>query len=330
MRISLGVSFSKESIMKTQWPELVFSEWKDTLETLHRFLQVAGKLRMCKSPWANHSWNSALYVTSRGLTTSAIPLGERSLTVDFDFLDHQVKFEDSQGLSFVIPLVEQSVASFYDQFQDALKIFEVKPTFSPIPNEVMDATPLYSDEIHHSYNAVKVHDFFHVLVRVSNVLSDYRSEFVGKSSPVHFFWGAMDLAVTRFSGKTAPEHPGGMPHVSDDIIKEAYSHEVMSCGFWPGNEMYPKAAFYAYAYPVPEKLKEKKLSVADAYFNEELGEFILDYDSVKKSADPAGAVKEFFESSYSAIADLLEWDRNALEVSSYLSHMKEKGLSLNS
>lgn len=177
----------KEKIMKHHWPELKYEDWKDTLETLHRYLQIAGKLRMCKSPWANHSWNSALYVTSRGLTTSAIPLGERSLTVDFDFLDHQVRLEDSTGRSFLIPLVEQSVASFYGQFLEALKIFEVEPSFSPVPNEVMEATPLPLDEKHHRYDPVKTHDFFQVLVRVSNILTDYRSEFVGKSSPVHFF-----------------------------------------------------------------------------------------------------------------------------------------------
>lgn len=316
--------------MKHNWPELSYKDWKKTFETLHRYLQIAGKLRMCKSPWANHSWNSALYVTSRGLTTSAIPLGERSLTVDFDFLDHQVRFEDSMGRGFVIPLVEQSVASFYDQFQEALKIFDVTPTFSPIPNEVMEATPLFSDEIHHSYDPVKVHDFFQILVRVSNVLADYRSEFVGKSSPVHFFWGAMDLAVTRFSGRSAPEHPGGMPHLSDDIVKDAYSHEVMSCGFWPGNEMYQKPAFYAYAYPVPDELKEKKLSVSGAYFNQDLGEFILDYDIVLKAENPAEVLREFFNSAYLAIAELLGWDRKSLESSPYLSQMQERSQSLNS
>lgn len=316
--------------MKHHWPELKYEDWKDTLETLHRYLQIAGKLRMCKSPWANHSWNSALYVTSRGLTTSAIPLGERSLTVDFDFLDHQVRLEDSTGRSFLIPLVEQSVASFYGQFLEALKIFEVEPSFSPVPNEVMEATPLPLDEKHHRYDPVKTHDFFQVLVRVSNILTDYRSEFVGKSSPVHFFWGAMDLAVTRFSGRLAPEHPGGMPHLSDEIVKEAYSHEVMSCGFWPGNEMYPKAAFYAYAYPVPEKLKGEELSVHGAYFHQDLGEFILDYDEVLRSETPAAMVKAFFETAYNTIAENLEWDRSSLETTPYLSQMQERTQSLNS
>ncbi len=316
--------------MKHHWPKLSYTEWKDTLETLHRYLQIAGKLRMCKSPWANHSWNSALYVTSRGLTTSAIPLGERSLTLDFDFLDHQLRFEDSTGRSFLIPLIEQSVADFYEEFQEALKIFDVKPSFSPVPNEVMDGTPFFADKTHHRYDPVKVHDFFQILVRVSNVLSDYRSEFVGKSSPVHFFWGAMDLAVTRFSGKEAPEHPGGMPHVSDTIMKEAYSHEVMSCGFWPGNEMYPKPAFYAYAYPVPEKLKDQKISTLGAYYNQDMGEFILDYEAALNSDDPASLIRDFFESSYKIIADALEWDRKNLEFSPYLSEMRERQVSLNS
>lgn len=316
--------------MKSPWPHLNYEDWKDTLETLHRYLQVAGKLRMCQSPWANHSWNSALYVTSRGLTTSAIPLGDRSLTLDFDFLDHQLRFEDSRGQSFLIPLIEQSVADFYEEFQEALKIYDVEPSFSPIPNEVSDGTPFFADRIHKRYDPVKVHDFFQVLVRVSNVLTDFRSDFVGKSSPVHFFWGAMDLAVTRFSGRRAPEHPGGMPHVSDTIMKEAYSHEVMSCGFWPGNEMYPKAAFYAYSYPVPDDLKDKTLSVPEAKFLDELGEFVLDYDAVLKNEDPAKKVREFFDSAYEVISDCLHWDRNALEESPYLMEMKDRVQSLHS
>lgn len=316
--------------MQSHWPELNYSDWKDTLETLHRFLQIAGKLRMCKSPWANHSWNSALYVTSRGLTTSAIPLGERSLTVDFDFMDHQVRFEESTGRSFLIPLIEQTVADFYQEFQEALTYFDVSPSFSPVPNEVMEATPLDKDVAHHTYRPVKVHNFFQVLVRVSNILADYRSEFVGKSSPVHFFWGAMDLAVTRFSGRPAPEHPGGIPHIADEIMKEAYSHEVMSCGFWPGNEAYPKPAFYAYAYPVPEGLSEKEISVEGAYYHQELGEFVLDYEVVLKSARPAETVKAFFETAYTQIAEALDWERSALEKSAFLSRLQEKRQSLNS
>lgn len=309
--------------MDNHWPELDYAQWRPTYETLHRWLQIAGKLRICKSPWANHSWNSALYITSRGLTTSPIPLGDRSLTVDFDLFDHQVIFQDSDGTNFVMLLQNETVASFYERFMEALEIFNVSPTFTRTPNEVMDAIPFDKDTTHCTYNPVDAHNCFQVMVRVSNVLQEFRSEFVGKSSPVHFFWGSFDLAITRFSGRRAPDHPGGVPHLSDEVVREAYSHEVMSCGFWPGNDQYPKAAFYAYAYPEPENFSRTRINPGEAYYHKGLREFILDYDKVRTSNDPAGVVKSFIDSAYRAVADLGHWDREMLEVSPHLARIKE-------
>lgn len=309
--------------MSHAWPKLNYQKWKPTYETLHRWFQVVGKLRLCKSPWVNHSWNSALYVTSRGLTTSAIPLGDRSLTVDFDFIGHKVIFQDSHGLSSEMFLQNETVASFYQRFCHTLSMYKVEPTFEKTPNEVMDATPFHQDTTHCTYNPEDAHNLFQVLVRVSNVLLDYRSEFVGKSSPVHFFWGSFDLAVTRFSGLRAPDHPGGVPNLSEEVVREAYSHEVMSCGFWPGNEMYPKAAFYAYAYPEPDDFMNARINPQEAYYHQDLKEFILDYDDVRKARDPVKKLRKFLDSAYTAVAEKAHWDRDILEVSPHLSRIKE-------
>lgn len=306
------------------WPTLEYSEWKDTYQTLHRWTQIVGKLRLCKSPWCNHSWNTTLYVTSRGLSTSAIPLGQRSLTVDFDFHDHQLIFQDSLGKNFVLLLQNETVASFYERFLEALKIMDVEPSFDPVPNEVEDGIPFAEDTVHRTYNPLHAHEFFQVLVRVNNIFQEFRTDFVGKSSPVHFFWGSFDLAVTRFSGRRAPEHPGGVPHLSNDVVREAYSHEVMSCGFWPGNEMYPHAAFYSYAYPEPDRFSKAKIMPPEAIYNQDLHEFVLPYETVRTSLEPAATLMSFLESSYRAAANLGHWDRDMLEVSPYLYRLKER------
>lgn len=305
------------------WPELNYSEWKPTYETLHRWVQIIGKLRLSQSPWANHSWNSTLYLTSRGFTTSPLPLDERNLTVDLDFIEHRLVIQDSTGRFFEMPLMDESVATFYRRFMDALSLFDVTPVFGVTPNELPDAIPFDQDYIHGTYDRLQAFDCFRALIRVSNVLQEFKSEFVGKCSPVHFFWGSFDLAVTRFSGKRAPEHPGGMPHISDDVVKEAYSHEVMSCGFWPGNEMYPHAAFYAYAYPEPKGFSSARIMPPEAYYHPDLKEFILDYETVRISIDPAKTIKSFFDTAYRATADLGKWDRDILEVSPYLSKMRD-------
>jgi hypothetical protein len=309
--------------MNNTWPKLEYSEWKSTCETLHLFLQIVGKFRFCKSPTTNHSWSCAFYVTSRGLTTSAIPFGEFNLTVDFDFIEHKVVVQDSLGRTSQIPLLNETVSSFYTQFTDTLAIFEITPTFKPMPNEMKDAIPFAQDLTHRTYSRIEAFRFFQALVRVNNVFQEFRSNFVGKSSPVHLFWGSFDLAVTRFSGKNAPEHPGGVPHLSDDVVREAYSHEVMSCGFWPGNEQYPHAAFYAYAYPEPAKFSKAKITPPEAFYHEQMHEFILPYETVRSAIDPAGTLLSFLDSTYRAAANLGSWDRESLEITPHLLKLKE-------
>jgi Family of unknown function (DUF5996) len=309
------------------WPRLSYTEWKPTYETLHRWLQIVGKLRLSKSPWANHSWNTTLYLTSRGLSTSAIPLVERNLTVDLDFINHKLIIQDSQGKYGEMPLKEETVSSFYRRFIEMTEAFGVKATFEALPNELPDATPFASDMTHGSYHPQHAYNCFQVFVRVSNVFQEWRADFVGKCSPVHFFWGSFDLAVTRFSGRRAPEHPGGIPHLSDEVVKEAYSHEVMSCGFWPGNELYPHAAFYAYTYPEPEGFSLTKITPPKAFYHPGLREYILDYESVRKSIDPAGVIRNFMDSSYLAAANLGRWDRDILEVSPHLMNLKKSAVS---
>jgi hypothetical protein len=313
--------------MEHLWPVLEYADWKPTYETLHRWVQIIGKLRLSKSPSANHSWNSALYVTSRGLTTSAIPLGERNLTVEFDFLNHCLLFQDSLGKEAIIELKNESVASFYKRVKSTLSDMDISITFDEKPNEVMDATPFIEDTVHRSYERLHANRFWQALVRANNIFEVFRTSFVGKSSPVHFFWGSFDLAITRFSGRRAPEHPGGIPHLSDEVVREAYSHEVMSCGFWPGNEQYPHAAFYAYAYPEPENFSNSKIIPTQAFYNQDLKQFILPYSDVRKSADPSATVMSFLESTYQSAANCGLWDRDTLEVSPQLTRLKEQGQS---
>jgi len=313
--------------MEHSWPVLDYVEWKPTLETLLRWVQIVGKLRLCKTPPTNHSWNTTLYVTSRGLTTSAIPLNERNMTASFDFFNHNLILQDSNGAEEVIELRNESVSDFYQRFMKALEGLNVSVNFDPVPNEVIDAIPFEEDTLHRTYDRIHAHRFWQALVRVDNVLQKFRSNFVGKSSPVHFFWGSFDLAVTRFSGRRAPEHPGGVPHLSDTVVREAYSHEVMSCGFWPGNDIYPHAAFYAYAYPEPGKFSQARIMPPEAFYHTELHEFILPYEDVRKAVDPEATMMSFFESAYRATANLGQWDRDLLEVSPHLLRIKELNLS---
>jgi hypothetical protein len=308
--------------MTTGWPALDYQKSKATLETLHMWLQIVGKFKLCKTPWTNHSWHSSLYVTSRGISTGAIPLKESIMTIDFDFIDHQVVLQDSLGRRTAFYLRDESVAQFYEKFTDALMIFEVRPTFNPTPNEVVEAIPFDKDETHKTYNRQHAFNLFQAMVRVNNVLNEFRSDFVGKSSPVHLFWGSFDLACTRFSGRRAPEHPGGVPHLSDEVVKEAYSHEVMSCGFWPGNEQYPEAAFYAYAYPEPDGFSEARVLPPESFYHNNMREFILPYESVRSSMNPVAIVKTFFNTCYRAAANLGDWDRDILEVSPHLIKLK--------
>jgi hypothetical protein len=313
--------------MEHSWPVLNYKEWQPTLETLLRWVQVIGKIRLCKSPPINHSWNTTLYVTSRGLTTSAIPLEERNLTISFDFLNHNLILQDSLGSEKILSLKEESVSAFYHRVMETLGQLGVTVSFDPSPNEVVDAIPFADDTFHRTYNRIHAHRYWQALVRIDNVLQKFRSNFVGKSSPVHFFWGSFDLAITRFSGRRAPEHPGGIPHLSDEVVREAYSHEVMSCGFWPGNEMYPHAAFYAYAYPEPGNFSKARIMPPEAFYNTDLHEFILPYDVVRTAENPEAIILSFVESAYRAVANLGQWDRDLLEVSPHLLKIKELSLS---
>lgn len=310
--------------MKHNWPELKYEEWKPTYETLHRWLQIIGKLRLCLTPWVNHSWNSTLYISARGLTTSAIPAGETCLNVDIDFLDHRLICQNSEGMTRGFELGDMSVAQFYEQFMKCIYEFGIRPTFAPLPNEIEDATPFKKDAAHCTYNSEHASKCFQIFVRVHNVFQEFRAGFVGKSSPVHFFWGSFDLAVTRFSGRSAPEHPGGIPHLSDAVVKEAYSQEVMSCGFWPGNEMFPEAAFYAYAYPEPEGFSDGKITPAEAFYQKDLHEFVLPYADVIRSEKPQEVILSFLNSTYRLAAERAKWDRKKLETNKYLEEVTSR------
>ena len=296
-----------------RWPALPFREWKDTYETLHMWTQVVGKIRLVQTPWINHSWHAPLYVTSRGLTTSPIPYEARSFQIDFDFIDHKLLIQASGGEVKEMSLMPRSVANFYKELFAELAELGLDVKIHTTPNEVVNAVPFEKDYAHSAYDPDYVNRFWRALVQADRVLKQFRARFVGKCSPVHFFWGSFDLAVTRFSGRGAPEHPGGVPHLPDWVVREAYSHEVSSCGFWPGSDQMPQPVFYAYAYPEPDRFRTAKVSPGGAAYNSELREFILPYDDVRQSASPDAALLEFLQSSYEAAADFGGWDRGALE-----------------
>src|SRR3989440_8181846 len=233
------------------WPELNYADWKDTCATLHMWLQIVGKIRLVQTPWTNHSWHVTLYVTARGLTTSPIPYGARVFEIEFDFIDHNLSIATNDGARREIPLNSRSVAEFYREIMATLKDLNLPVTINTVPNEVTDPIPFERDDKHRSYDPRHANRFWQVLVQTDRVLKQFRSRFCGKCSPVHFFWGSFDMAVTRFSGRPAPPHPGGVPHLPDEITREAYSQEVSSLGFWPGNAAAPTPVFYSYAYPEP-------------------------------------------------------------------------------
>lgn len=296
------------------WPELPYAAWKDTAATLQLWTQMVGKIRLAQTPWLNHSWHVALYVTARGLTTSAMPYGGRAFEIEFDFIDHVLWIRTSDGHFRQIMLKPTRVAVFYAELMKALEELGLAIAINTMPCEIPGAVPFDKDVLHGAYDADAVGRFFRVLLSVNQVLWRFRSGFLGKVSPVHLFWGSFDLAVTRFSGRKAPRHPGGVPHLPNAVAQEAYSHEVSSAGFWPGSPGpadYP--AFYSYAYPAPEGFAEAKVKPKEAFFSKLLGEFILPYDAVRKASDPDAALMEFLVSTYEAAADLAKWDRAALE-----------------
>jgi len=297
-----------------RWPELPLSAWKDTRDTLHLWTQVVGKIRLARAPWQNHSWHVALYVTARGLSTSPIPCEEGAFQIDFDFIDHVLWLRVSDGHYRQVMLRPIEVCEFYAEVMAALEQLGIAVRIKPMPCEIANAVPFDRDTAHAAYDPDYANRFWRVLLESHRVLSRFRTGFIGKASPVHFFWGSFDLAVTRFSGRTAPAHPGGVPHLPDAVAREAYSHEVSSAGFWPGGGgPFNEAAFYSYAYPSPEGFAAAPVEPADAFFSKDLGEFLLPYDAVRTAHDPDAVLMAFLESTYAAAADLARWDRGRLE-----------------
>jgi hypothetical protein len=294
------------------WPELPWRDWEPTISTLHMWTQITGKVRLALAPPQNHWWHVPLYLSSRGLTTSAIPYGARDVQIDLDFVDHLVAVNDSEGVSFAMPLVPMSVARFYRDFMQGLRSLSINLRINTRPQEVVDAIPFELDEVHASYDARQANLFWKGLLHADGVAKVYQSGFAGKTSPVHFFWGGFDLAATRFSGRPAPLHRGGVPNCADWVMEEAYSREVASVGWWGRSEP-PGPSFYAYAYPEPDGYRSAAVRPSTAFFDPELGEFILPYDAVRGLPDPDAAVLDFFESTYEAGATLGGWDRPSLE-----------------
>lgn len=295
------------------WPELDFERGRDTLATVHMWTQIVGKVRMELTPWVNHSWSVPLYVSPRGLRTSSIPAGTEAFEIEFDFVDHRLEIAKSDGRARALEMRPRSVADFYGELTATLDDLDIEVDIHTVPNEVAEPIPFPEDETHAAYDAGYAHALWRALLQVDRVFTEFRSRFVGKASPVHFFWGSFDLAVTRFSGEGAPPHPGGIPNLPDEITREAYSHEVSSCGFWPGNDDVPRAIFYSYAYPTPEGFAAAPVEPDAAYWLADLGEFVLPYDTVRESRDPDAPLIAFLQSTYAAAADLLGWDREALE-----------------
>jgi Family of unknown function (DUF5996) len=294
------------------WPALPLTEWKDSAITLHMWTQIVGKIRLMLTPWTNHSWHVTLYVTARGLTTSPIPHGGRTFEIEFDFIDHQLHLRTSDGARQSIELKPRSVADFYRTLMKTLSDLALPVTINTMPNEIADAIPFDQDEEHHSYDREYANRFWRVLVQSDRVFKEFRSRFCGKCSPVHFFWGSFDLAVTRFSGRPAPPHPGGVPNLPDEITREAYSQEVSSLGFWPGNAAMPTPIFYSYAYPEPRGFSETKIQPDTAFYEPKLREFILPYDAVRSAEMPDQVLLDFAQSAYDAASQLGKWDRAAL------------------
>jgi hypothetical protein len=297
-----------------RWPELPYAAWKDTAATLQLWTQIVGKVRLARTPWLNHSWHVALHVTARGLTTGPIPDGADSFQIDFDFIDHVLWLRTSVGALRQIALRPMTVAAFYADVMRALKELGPDIHINTMPCEIADAIPFDRDEVHRAYDAEYANRFWRVLLSSHDVMTHFRTAFLGKVSPVHFFWGSFDLAVTRFSGRRAPRHPGGVPGLANAVVQEAYSHEVSSAGFWPGGGgPIDYAAFYSYAYPAPQGFAEAKVRPDEAFFSQALGEFLLPYEAVRTARDPDAALMDFLQSTYDAAADLAHWDRAALD-----------------
>jgi hypothetical protein len=295
------------------WPELPYEAWRDTAATVHLWLQIVGKIALVQRPWVNHSWHVALRVTARGIGTGLIPHEAGSFQIDFDFVEHRLVLQVIDGRTLSVPLQPQPTASFYRDVMSALATLAVPVKIRTMPNELPDPVPFDVDEVHGSYDREYANRYWRVLVQTACVFERFRARFIGKSSPVHFFWGSADLAVTRFSGRTAPPHPGGVPYLPDWVAREAYSHEVSSAGFWAGGEQYPEACFYSYAYPEPPGFAAAPVAPLGAHYSDKLREFVLPYETARRAASPDDAVLEFLQSTYEAAANLSRWSRDSLE-----------------
>jgi hypothetical protein len=295
------------------WPELPLARWSETCETLHRWTQIVGKVRMTLTPLVNHWWNVTLYVTSRGLTTSSIPYGTRTFDITFDFHQHRLLIESSDGRTETLGLTPMSVSDFYNEFMSRLQRLDIAVHIWTMPSEIENAVPFDQDRVHSQYDPVYVERFWRALVGSARVMKAFRARFLGKVSPVHFFWGSFDLAVTRFSGRRAPPPTGHTPNLASWVMAEAYSHEVSSCGFWPGNGGFGQAAYFVYAYPEPTDYGKTTLRTHGAYYDGTLGQFILPYDVVRQAPDPDALLLGFLQETYEAAAEQARWDRTALE-----------------
>ena len=295
------------------WPQITFNTFKDTLSTVQLWTQIIGKIRLRSMPWLNHSWHVSLYITPRGLTTGSMPYAAGIFEIEFNFHAHTLIISTSTGIEEIIKLYPRNVADFYAELFSKLKHAGIEITIHPVPNEIEPAIPFEKDEIHTTYDKQQMQDYWQALVLVHNVFTRFRAGFRGKCSPVHLFWGAFDLAVTRFSGRSAPVHQGVIPNMPARVMQEAYSHEVSSCGFWPGNDAFPHAVFYSYCYPAPEAFSKQPVKPAEAFYSEEMGEFFLLYDAVRTSADPEETLMAFLNTTYKAAADTGNWNRAALE-----------------
>ena len=296
------------------WPALDWQDWHDTGDTLHRWTQIVGKIRMALAPMMNHWWQVTLYVTSRGLTTSPIPYGAVWFEITFDFIDHALRIDRSDGAREAFQLEPMSVADFYSQIFTRLRRLGIDVHIWTMSCEIPDDDVAFPDDhAHAAYDPVYANRFWRVLLQTHGVFNAFRSLFIGKASPVHFFWGSFDLAVTRFSGRPAPPHPGVAPHVAGWVMRESYSHEVSSCGFWPGNGGFGRAAFYSYAYPEPANFNRIQLHTPGAFYDDQMREFLLPYDAVRQAPEPHMALMAFLQETYAAAADGAGWDRAALE-----------------
>lgn len=299
--------------MQSPWPTLSYNEGKDTYATLHMWTQIVGKIKLAVMPWINHSWHITLHITPIGLSTHDMPYKNKNFQIDFDFIDHKLKIVTSDGELQDFDLQGISVADFYKKIFAALKDLEIDLKIHTTPVELEKPIPFEKDTVHHTYEKSQVKALHQALLKIQNVLTHMRCNYIGKCSPVHFFWGSFDLAVSRFSGRTAPTHPGGIPNLPDWVAEEAYSHEVASFGFWPGSEALPEPAFYAYLYPEPTGYNKAEVKPTEAYYHQTLREFILPYSVVQKSKNSEGILLEFLNSTYEVGARLAKWDRVTLD-----------------